>query len=71
MCCFCNSDETVQHLFFDCALAKLIWRVIHLALDLRPLENTRHVFGAWVQNVKHQKIFFVGIGAIFWAIWLS
>jgi hypothetical protein len=71
MCCFCNSDETVQHLFFDCALAKLIWRVIHLALDLRPPENTRHVFGAWVQNVKHQKIFFVGIGAIFWAIWLS
>ena len=23
-CCFCDKDETIQHLFFDCPLAKII-----------------------------------------------
>ncbi|WVZ81596.1 hypothetical protein U9M48_028951 [Paspalum notatum var. saurae] len=27
-CCFCNSNESIQHLFFDCRLAKLIWRAV-------------------------------------------
>jgi hypothetical protein len=55
MCCFCNSDETVRHLFFDCVLAKFIWKVIHLTFDLRPLDNIRHVFDDWVQNMKSNK----------------
>jgi hypothetical protein len=51
MRCFYNSYEIVQHLFFDCALAKFIWRVI------------RHVFGGCVQstNAKTRKLLFVGI----------
>jgi hypothetical protein len=45
---FCNSYETVQHLLFDCALAKFISRVILLACGLGTLRNIRHVFGGWV-----------------------
>jgi hypothetical protein len=31
-CCFCDKDESIQHLFFECPLAKLygalfIWRL--------------------------------------------
>jgi hypothetical protein len=72
-CCFCNDHETVQHLFFDCALAKFIWRIIHLACGLSPPTSIRNTFGAWVRNIKpsHRQLIFAGIGAMLWAIWLS
>lgn len=28
--CFCNSNETIQHLFFNYHLARFIWNVIHV-----------------------------------------
>jgi hypothetical protein len=31
-CCFCHEIETIQHLFFDCRFARLIWALIHMAL---------------------------------------
>ena len=33
-CCFCVHDETIQHLFIQCPLARLLWRMIHIALTL-------------------------------------
>ncbi|WVZ85024.1 hypothetical protein U9M48_031988, partial [Paspalum notatum var. saurae] len=30
-CCFCDTNETIQHLFFDCHIAKFVWRVVFLA----------------------------------------
>ena len=35
-CCFCFSDETIQHLFIDCHVAKFLWRAIQFAFDLNP-----------------------------------
>jgi hypothetical protein len=73
MCSFCNNHKTIQHLFFDCALAKFIWRVVQLASGLSPPNNIRHMFGAWVHNISssNRHIFLVGIGAILWVILLS
>jgi hypothetical protein len=34
LCGFCNNFETIQHLFFDCTLAKFLWRVIQLMFGL-------------------------------------
>jgi hypothetical protein len=31
-CVFCEKEESIQHLFFECHMAKLIWRLIHLTL---------------------------------------
>ncbi|WVZ81339.1 hypothetical protein U9M48_028728, partial [Paspalum notatum var. saurae] len=31
-CCFCNANESIQHLFFDCRVAKFLWRVIFMSL---------------------------------------
>ena len=25
-CCFCDKDESIQHLFFDCPFARIVWR---------------------------------------------
>jgi hypothetical protein len=65
-CCFCDSPETIQHLFFDCVLAKFIWRVIHITFGLSIPNNIKHVFGGWVQgmNDKERKLLVVGVGAI-------
>jgi hypothetical protein len=34
-CCFCTDQETIQHLFFDCPVARLMWGlfVLHLGLQ--------------------------------------
>jgi hypothetical protein len=61
MCCFGNSYETIQQLFFDCALAKFLWRVIQLTFGLTVPNNIKYVFGGWVQNMneKNKKILFI------------
>jgi hypothetical protein len=73
MCNFCSNYETIQHLFFECALVKFIWRVVYLASGLAPPKNIRCMFGAWVYDMSssNRQIFLVGIGAMLWAIWLS
>ena len=72
-CCFCNLDENIHHLFFDCPFAKFIWRVISIAFNIQIPESTSHVYGAWFTNfdasIKYQML--VGTGAICWAIWFS
>jgi hypothetical protein len=65
MCC-CDSYETIQQLFFECVLAKFIWRVIQITFGLTIPWNIKHVFGNWVQrmNVKDRKLFYVGMDVI-------
>ncbi|WVZ53529.1 hypothetical protein U9M48_004457, partial [Paspalum notatum var. saurae] len=43
-CCFCDTNETIQHLFFDCHVAWFVWRVVFLAFDLRPPTNINELF---------------------------
>jgi hypothetical protein len=73
MCSFCSNDGTIQHLFFDCALTKFIWRVVYIVSGLAPPNNIRHMFGAWVHgmNSSTRQIFLVDIGTMLWAIRLS
>jgi hypothetical protein len=73
MCSFCSNKETIQHLFFDCALTKFVRRVVYLVAGLPPLNNIRRMFGSWVysMNKNGRHIFLVGVGTMLWAIWLS
>jgi hypothetical protein len=70
-CVCCNMNETIQHLFIDCPLAKMIWRFIFYATNLNQPRSINHMFGNWLNNqhkdVKH--LIWVGIAAICWAIW--
>jgi hypothetical protein len=73
MCCFCDAFETVQHLFFDYALAKFIWRVIKVTFGISITLNMKHVLGDWIQRIeeKEKRLLFVGMSGMFWSIWLS
>jgi hypothetical protein len=63
MCYFCDSYETIQHLFFECVLAKFIWRVIQITFGLTISWNMKHVFGDWIQrmNEKDRRLLYVGM----------
>lgn len=72
-CCFCHKDETIQHLFFQCRLSRLVWSVIHLASNLKPPRNVGHMFGSWLSCVSKEmmNLLLMGTTALCWSIWLS
>jgi hypothetical protein len=44
-CCFCSEQETIQHLFFDCPMARLMWCAISVAFGVTKPANTANLFG--------------------------
>jgi hypothetical protein len=72
-CCFCQNYETIQHLFFDCKLAKFIWTIIYFTFGLEFPVSINHLFGAWALNMnsRTRKLVLVGIGTMLWSMWLS
>jgi hypothetical protein len=71
-CCFYHNNETIQHLFIDCNLAKFIWRVLYISFGLQSPSSINHLFGTWILNIygSMRKLILVGI-IILWGIWLS
>ena len=72
-CCFCNLDETIQHLFFDCPNAKFIWRLVQVEFNLPTLLNVNDIWTNWLNEVNKKLRYqaWVGACATLWAIWLS
>jgi hypothetical protein len=50
-CCFCDQDETIQHLFISCPFTKMIWRIIYMAFNIPPPSNITNMFGNWLNGV--------------------
>jgi hypothetical protein len=70
-CCFCDSTETVEHLFLACPFAKILWRMIYFAYNIPAPSNITNMFGKWLNGVnKHDKARIrIGISALCWSIW--
>ena len=70
-CCFCDSNETVNHLFLHCPFANIIWRMIYFAFNIPPPSNVTNMFGRWLNGVhrKDKARIRIGISAMCWAIW--
>uniref|UniRef100_A0A453PPH4 Reverse transcriptase zinc-binding domain-containing protein n=1 Tax=Aegilops tauschii subsp. strangulata TaxID=200361 RepID=A0A453PPH4_AEGTS len=69
-CCVCDQDETIQHLFLECPLAKLLWRTIHIAFNISPSTYINTLFGTWLDGMKPNmaRHIRIGICALRWAI---
>jgi hypothetical protein len=69
-CHFCSKTESIDHLLFTCALAKLIWKVIICAFQLvRPPENTSDLFGNKILSQGSETSGFVwGISCVLGAL---
>jgi hypothetical protein len=46
VCFFCHKDKTIQHLFFDCRFAQVVWSMIHAALGLSQPCRVSNMFGS-------------------------
>jgi hypothetical protein len=44
-CCFCDSMESVEHLFLQCPFARIIWCMIYFTYNIPPLTNFINMFG--------------------------
>ena len=64
-------DESIEHLFISCQLARQIWRLIHFTFNITPPTNVTNLFGNWLSGVdKDTKAnIHIGVCAFLWAIW--
>jgi hypothetical protein len=55
-CCFCDREETIKHLFFDCRFACSIWSFIHIATTglLKP-HNIYRSYAQWLAKRCQQR----------------
>jgi hypothetical protein len=71
-CCFCGGDESIDHLFFNCPIARYVWRVIQVALNLGEIPRCiSNMCDGWLSKPKDKisNLLLFGCGAVFWAIW--
>ena len=70
-CSFCDSDESIKHLFLDCPLAKILLRSVHIAFNITPPNSINTLFGTRLDGIdadtaKHIR---VGVCTLLWAVW--
>jgi hypothetical protein len=60
----------IQHLFFDCNVARNIERIINFALHIERPSSINHLTGNWYANKKttHRKKHLIRVATIFWSI---
>jgi hypothetical protein len=48
---FFNTQETIQHLFFDCHVARFAWRCVFFTFNIPPPHNVKDIFGNGLRGV--------------------
>lgn len=70
-CYFCQNNESVNHLLFQCSVAKSVWGVIAICVGANDvpcnLEQCWNWCDKWLSS--GQKFHTLGIAAVCWAIW--
>jgi hypothetical protein len=44
-CCFCDAEESIEHLFLSCPLSKIVWRIVFSTYYIPPPTNIKNMFG--------------------------
>ena len=70
-CMFCDSKESIDHLFFTCPFAHGLWTIVQYALNIIPPSNVSNMFGNWLHGVekKTKAQIRVGTCALVWSLW--
>jgi hypothetical protein len=70
-CCFCDCKEFIQHLFFDCPFAKVVWRIIYMTFGLAPPKNITNLFGNWLKGIPTKELiqFRAEVCMVIWTMW--
>jgi hypothetical protein len=73
-CVFCGLPKSIDHIFFQCSVARFIWRIIQTALNFNSIpNNVENLFGSWINSFSktEKSMILFGCGAVIWAIWRS
>jgi len=70
-CFFCSADENIEHLFFTCPVAKVIWGVVGTSIGANNIPSTLGQYKNWIRRwlPGGNRIYTFGLSAICWAIW--
>ena len=49
-CYFCQEEESVNHLFFLCPIAKTIWGIFGLCVGGNTIPNDFHQYRTWISH---------------------
>jgi hypothetical protein len=69
-CCFC---ESIQHLFFDCTMDRLMWGLVCFTFGVKIPLDVGHLFDPWIRSFskKQRNLVLVGLASFCWALWIS
>jgi hypothetical protein len=67
-CVFCSENESIDHLFFQCIVAKQIWKFITSVFNIQVGHDYISVARFWVANKKHPALNSI-CAATLWCIW--
>jgi len=70
-CHFCDEDETVSHLLFQCSMARAVWAVVAHSIKANNVPRSLQQCWAWCERwlPAGKKFHTSGIAAICWSIW--
>ena len=71
-CCFCHENETIQHLFFDCRFARMVWASVYAAWGIPKPHNMPSMCGSWLNGIskEYKPLVLLGAVALCWSVWL-
>jgi hypothetical protein len=70
-CAFCAHNENIEHLFFQCTVAKCVWGIVGACLGATNIPNNVPQYRTWIQNVLPggKAVHHFGFSVVCWAIW--
>ena len=70
-CRFCDSEENLTHLFFQCPTAKVIWSIVAISIGANNIPANLTQCWKWCETwlPYGKKYHPCGVAAICWAIW--
>jgi hypothetical protein len=68
-CAFCNENESVGHLFFECPTPKYVWSLLAYSLGSVCTPSSMDQYWLWIHKILPQapKLHAVGLAAVIWA----
>ena len=63
-CVFCQHDETITHLFFQCEFGRSIWSAVQIDSTLQPPRTVTNIFSNWLNGVDPRFKLFSRMGTI-------
>ena len=67
-CLFCKEQESLNHLFFDCVVAKQLWEVLSSIFGIQLGNSLDNIGKFWLSN-KRNGVLNICTSAAVWSLW--